>query len=181
MTPFPPGATAFFPTSRPPSLHKDRLVDVTFNHTGLDAAAPTLPGEEEPHQYFRPDTQPDFGSEHSQKSFDHFPFGKTFQSQPSRQGMETSSNRSSSYHGNGLSNNSMYSGESQDNSTHGGFPESVSEIMSDKGESLGSVGSVNSGNRRPMFGQPGSEGSERGAYSLNQIGSLGGQSVDKFF
>lgn len=78
----------------------------------------------------------------------------------------------------------MYSGESQDNSTHGGFPESVSEIMSDKGESLGSVGSVSSGNRRPMFGQPGSEGSEgseRGAYSLNQIGSLGGQSVDKFF
>ncbi|XP_043966151.1 centrosomal protein of 78 kDa isoform X1 [Gambusia affinis] len=181
VTPFPPGSTAFFPTFRPPSLHKDRLVDVTFNHTGLDAAAPSapsLPGEEEPHQYFRPDTQPDFGSEHSQKSFDHFAFGKTFQSQPSRQGMETSSNRSSSYHGNDLSNNSMYSGESQNNSTHGGFPESVSEIMSDKGESLGSV---SSGNRRLVFGRPGSEGSERGAYSLNQIRSLGGQSVDKFF
>uniref|UniRef100_A0A096M7M6 Centrosomal protein 78 n=2 Tax=Poecilia formosa TaxID=48698 RepID=A0A096M7M6_POEFO len=177
VTPFPPGAAAFFPTCQPPSLHKDRLVDVTFNHTGLDAAAPALPGEEEPHQYFRPATQPDSGSEHSQKSFDHFPFGKTFQSQPSRQEMEASSNRSSSYHGNSISNNSMYSGESQINSTHGGFPESVSEIMSDKGESLGSV---SSGNRRLMFGQPGSEGSERGAYSLNQIGSLGGQSVDKF-
>ncbi|XP_014880812.1 centrosomal protein of 78 kDa isoform X2 [Poecilia latipinna] len=183
VTPFPPGAAAFFPTCQPPSLHKDRLVDVTFNHTGLDAAAPALPGEEEPHQYFRPATQPDSGSEHSQKSFEHFPFGKTFQSRPSRQEMEASSNRSSSYHGNSISNNSMYSGESQINSTHGGFPESVSEIMSDKGESLGSVGSVSSGNRRLMFGQPGSErseGSERGAYSLNQIGSLGGQSVDKF-
>uniref|UniRef100_A0A3B3V3X9 Centrosomal protein 78 n=1 Tax=Poecilia latipinna TaxID=48699 RepID=A0A3B3V3X9_9TELE len=170
-------------STTPPSLHKDRLVDVTFNHTGLDAAAPALPGEEEPHQYFRPATQPDSGSEHSQKSFEHFPFGKTFQSRPSRQEMEASSNRSSSYHGNSISNNSMYSGESQINSTHGGFPESVSEIMSDKGESLGSVGSVSSGNRRLMFGQPGSErseGSERGAYSLNQIGSLGGQSVDKF-
>ncbi|XP_054895275.1 centrosomal protein of 78 kDa isoform X2 [Poeciliopsis prolifica] len=178
VTPFSPGATAFYPTCRSPSLYKDRLVDVTFNHTGLDAAAPAPPGEEEPHQYFRPDAQPDFSSEHSQKSSDHFPFTKTFQSQPSRQGTESSSNRSSSYQGNGLSNNSLYSGESRNNSIHSGFPESVSEIMSDKGESLGSVGSEISGNRRLMFGQlgsEGSEGSERGAYSL------GGQSVDKFF
>ncbi|KAM4745556.1 centrosomal protein of 78 kDa isoform 2-T2 [Anableps anableps] len=184
LTPSPPGATAFSPTRLPPSLHKDRLVDVTFNHTGLQAADPVLAGEEEPHQYFRPDTQPDSGSEHSfrsQKSFDHFSFAKTFQTQPSRQRMETRSNRSNSYQGNGFSNNSMYSRASQKKGTHGDSSESVSEIMSDKAESVVSVGSGSSGNGRRIVSQQWSESSERRVYLLKQIESLSGQSDESSF
>ncbi|MEQ2160001.1 hypothetical protein GOODEAATRI_029084 [Goodea atripinnis] len=125
------------------------------------------------------------GSEHSfrsQKSFDHFSIRKTFQTQPSRQRMETSSNRSNSYHGNDFSNNSMYSRASQNKGTHSGSNESVSEIISDK---VGSVGSWSSGKDSPMVGQPRSEGSERRAYpgrrALRQIGSLRVQSDDESF
>ncbi|MEQ2238776.1 hypothetical protein ILYODFUR_036784 [Ilyodon furcidens] len=127
--------------------------------------------------------QPDSGSEHSfrsQKSFDHFSIRKTFQTQPSRQRMDTSSNRSNSYHGNDFSNNSMYSRTSQNKGTHSGSNESVSEIISDK---VGSVGSWSSGKDSPMVGQPRSEGSERRAYprrrALRQIGSLRVQSDDE--
>ncbi|XP_047236130.1 centrosomal protein of 78 kDa isoform X2 [Girardinichthys multiradiatus] len=180
-----PGGTAFTHSCLSPSLHKDRLVDVTFNHHGLEPADPAVAAEEEPHQYCQPDMQPDSGSEHSfrsQKSFDQFSIRKTLQTQPSRQRIETSSNRSNSYHGNDFSNNSMYSRASQNKGTHSGSNESVSEIISDK---VGSVGSWSSGKDSPMVGQPRSEGSERRAYpgrrALRQIGSLRVQSDDESF
>lgn len=175
LAPSPPGATAFTPSRLSPSLHDERLVDVTFNPIRLEPSEPALVGDEEPHQYFRPETLPDSGSEHSfrsQKSFDHFSFGKTFQTQPTMQRMETRSNRGDSYHENGFSNNSVYSRASQNKGSHGDSSESVSEIMSDKAESVGSVGSRSSGQRRLMVGQLGSGGSDRRAYSLKQISQM---------
>ncbi|KAM4578779.1 centrosomal protein of 78 kDa [Fundulus diaphanus] len=184
----PPGGTTFTPSHLSSSLHKDRLVDVTFNHIELEPADPAVTGEEEPHQYFRPDMQPDSGSEHSfhsQKSFDHFSFGNTFQARPSRPRMEASSNRSNSYHRDGFSNNSAYSPASQNRGTHGGSSESISDIRSDKAESVGSVGSRRRGKGRQMGGQPGSEGSEGranpGRASLKQTGSLRAHSDDESF
>lgn len=180
LAPSPPGATAFSRLS--PSMHEERLVDVTFNPIRLEPAEPALVGEEETHQYFRPETLPDSGSEHSfrsQKSFDHFSFGKTFQTQPTRQRMETRSNRGDRYHENGFSNNSAYCRASQNKGSRGDSSESVSEIMSDKAESVGSVGSRSSGQRRLMDDQMGSGGSDRRAYSLKKNGPLRYQSDDE--
>ncbi|XP_038163963.1 centrosomal protein of 78 kDa [Cyprinodon tularosa] len=167
---------AFTQTRRSPPLHKDQSVESTFNYNGLEPADPAVAEEEQPQQYLCPEMQPDFGSEHSfhsQKSFD-----KNFQSQPSRQRMETSSNRSNSYHGNDFSNNS-YGQASQNKGAHRGSFESVSDIMSDKAETLGSISRGNGGLIVSQLG------SEKAAYpgraTLRQVRSPSSQSDNEFF
>uniref|UniRef100_A0A1A7WK04 Centrosomal protein 78 n=3 Tax=Iconisemion striatum TaxID=60296 RepID=A0A1A7WK04_9TELE len=188
-----PGGAVNTPPSRrspPPlraSLHNDRLLDVTFSHAGVDTRDLIVGGEKEPHQYIRPDIQRDSESEqsfHSNKSYDNISFGKTFQTQPTSQRGETGSNRSNSYHGYSL--NHTYSRGSQNNGSHGGSSESLSEIISDRAESVESAGSRSSGVRRlVMVGQSRSEGSEGRAYpgraALKQIRSVGGRSDQESF
>uniref|UniRef100_A0A1A8NNY5 Centrosomal protein 78 n=1 Tax=Nothobranchius rachovii TaxID=451742 RepID=A0A1A8NNY5_9TELE len=193
MVPNLPGGAANTPPSckSPPplraSLQNNRLLDVTFSHAGVDTRDLIVGGDKEPHQYIRPDIQRDSESEqsfHSNKSCDNISFGKTFQTQPTSQREETGSHRSNSYHGYSLSH--TYSGGYQNNGSHDGSSESLSEIISDKAESVESAGSRSSGVRRlVMVGQSRSEGSERrvcpGRAALTQIPSVGGRSDQESF
>lgn len=155
--------------------------------------------EEEVDQFSKPDTQLDSGSEgslYSQKSFDKVSFGKTFQTQPRNHKSNSSSHRSNSHHSNNFhgysfSNNYAHSQASQGNGSHGGLSSrsSVSDIISDKPESVGSVGSRNRGKGSLVtVGQSESEGSEGKSYlgreTAEQIRSLGsrrGQSDNESF
>lgn len=171
----------FPPPVREP-LHKGRLLDTTFSHAGGDRRDPVVDEEEEPHQYLRPDIQQDSGSEHSFRSnvfLDNISLGKTFQIQPTSRRGETSSHRSNSSHGNGFNNSHV----SRSVRSHGSSPDSLSEIVSDRAESVGSAGSRNHGmGRLVTVSQSGSEGSERKTYpALNQVRPLGGQSDDESF
>lgn len=153
------------------SLHEGRLLDVTFNPASGPAVDPGAGGEEEPDRYSDTFTQHKSGSEHSfhsQQSFDKVDFGKTFQTQPSHPRSHSSSHNSNRSHG-GLSGRS-----------------SISDVISDKAESLASVGSRNRGDARQVtVGQSGSEGSDYpGRETLEQIRSLsdlGGKSDNESF
>lgn len=102
---------------------------------------------EEPHQYLNPDFEPDSVSERSygsQKSFDSNYFGKTFQTQPNPHERTLKSDKSSSSHG--YSPNSSFvlrQASRQSSVSRVGSSESVSDIMSDKSESVRSVGRRN--------------------------------------
>uniref|UniRef100_A0A3P8TS93 Centrosomal protein 78 n=1 Tax=Amphiprion percula TaxID=161767 RepID=A0A3P8TS93_AMPPE len=173
-------------------LHKGRLLDVTFTQASGGAADPGVGREEEPDQYSRPVTQHDSGSERSflsQKSFDNNSFGKTFQAQTSHHKSNSNSHRSNSPHGYSFNNSCAYSRASHSNGSHGGSSVSLSDIISDKAESVESVGSRNRGKgRSATVSQSGSEVLERkadpGRGVLEQLGSLrvlGGQSDNDSF
>uniref|UniRef100_A0A671UA24 Centrosomal protein 78 n=1 Tax=Sparus aurata TaxID=8175 RepID=A0A671UA24_SPAAU len=170
VMPAPPGRPADTNTPRSPSSsrepsHEGKLLDVTFTKTSVPAADPGAGGEREPDRYSRPTTQHDSGSEHSyrsQKSFDKVYFSRTFQSQPSH--TNSNSHRSNGSYG-GLSGRS-----------------SVSDIISDKAESVGSVGSRNGGKRRLVTeGRSGSEGSDYPGREIRSLSGLGGRSDDESF
>lgn len=179
------------------SLHEDRLLDVTFSKASGPAVDPGKGGEEDPDQYSKPDTQHESGSEHSfhsQKSFDKFSFGNIFQTQPSKHKCNSNSHRSNSHHSNsshGYNNSYAQSHASHSNGSHCALSvkSSVSDIISDKAESVPSVGSRNRGTGRLVtIGQSGSEGSEGKAYpgretleQIRSLGSLGGQSENESF
>ncbi|XP_026178174.1 centrosomal protein of 78 kDa isoform X2 [Mastacembelus armatus] len=191
LPPLPVGPANTTITGSPPALRKSlcghRLLDVPYTQ----AVGPAV--KEGPAQYSKPDTRHDSGSEcsfHSQKSFDNVSFGKTFQTQPENHN-NTNSHQSSSRHSRGshgyrFNNSSANSHASQGNRSHGGLTvrSSVSDIISDRAESVGSAWSRNREQGRLVtVGQSGSEGSEGKAYhgrdTLDQIrslGSLGGQS-----
>ncbi len=138
---------------------------MTFNQASGPAVDPGEGREEEPEKYSDTFTQNKSGSEHSfhsQRSFSKDYFGKTFQPQTSHPKRNSNSHKSNGSLG-GLSRRS-----------------SNSDILSDKAESLGSVGSGNRGKTRLVTeGQSGSEGSDypgRGTLS-----GLGGQSDNESF
>lgn len=162
--------------------------------TFTQASGPAVdPGVEEPDRYSKPETQHDSGSEHSfrsQKSFDKVYFDKTFQTQPSHPKSNSNSHRSNGFHGYSY-NSYAHSHASHSNGSLGGLSgrSSISDIISDKAESVASVGSSNRGQGRLVtVGQSESEGSEGKAYpgreTLEQIRSLcglGGQSDNESF
>ncbi|XP_059193851.1 centrosomal protein of 78 kDa [Centropristis striata] len=191
-----PGKPADTTTPRPPSsvrdfLCEDKRLDVTFNQSSGPAGDPGTGEKEEPDKYSQPYSQHDSGSEHSfrsQKSFDKVSFGKTFQTQSSHPKSSSNSHRSNGSHGYSFNNSYAHSHASLSNGSHGGLSvrSSVSDIISDKAESVGSAGSRRGGKGRLVtVGQSGSEGSERrgfpGRETLEQIRSLGGQSDDESF
>ncbi|XP_029019685.1 centrosomal protein of 78 kDa [Betta splendens] len=145
------------------SAPEDRLLDVTFNKV-------IGPVVEEDDTFFKPVTKLDSSSERSVYS------QKSTRSQP--RSHKSSSNRSDSHHSNsfhGYSYSNNYA--SQGNGHHGGFSarSSVSEILSDKAESVGSEGSRSRGKRSLMaVGQSGSEETScAGREAAEQIRSLG--------
>ncbi|XP_045891778.1 centrosomal protein of 78 kDa isoform X1 [Micropterus dolomieu] len=182
-----PGRQVDTTAHRPPSLvmeslSEDRLLDLTFSRASGPAVDPGVGGAEEPDKYSKPDTQHDLCSEHSfrsQKSFDKVSLGKTFQTQPSHPKNSSSSHRSNSSHGYSF-NNCAYSHASHSNgSVAGSGRSSACDVISDKTEPVGPLGSRNRGQGRLVTeGQSGSEGSEGKAYpgreTLEQIRSLGG-------
>ncbi|KAM9391391.1 centrosomal protein of 78 kDa [Pholidichthys leucotaenia] len=144
-----------------PSLHKDRPPDMTFRWASGPTGDPSAGRREQQSKFTKQDTHHDSGSErsfHSQKSFVNVSVGKTFQTQLSRP--ESSNSHSShSSHGYRFSNSYAY-----DQSSRGGSPVSDSDIMSNKAETLGSIGSRPKGKGRlTAIGQSESEGSERKA------------------
>ncbi|XP_022620963.1 centrosomal protein of 78 kDa isoform X2 [Seriola dumerili] len=169
------------------SLREDRRLDVTFSKASGPAVETGMGGEVEPDRYSKPGTQRDSGSEHSfrsQTSFDKVSFGKTFQTEPSKHKSNSNSHRSNSHHSNGSHGyNKSYSQShaSHSNGSLGGLSvrSSVSDIIGDKADSVGSVESRTRGKGRLMtIGQSGSEGSAGKVYpgreTLEQIMSLGG-------
>ncbi|KAM9857902.1 centrosomal protein of 78 kDa [Aulostomus maculatus] len=168
---------------------KDRLKDVTFDQaTGGSGVG----GDQELDQFSKPDIQRDSGSERSfcsQKSFEKVFFSQTVQNQPSHRQSHSSSLRSHSHHSNYSSANSFkysysHSDAPQSNRSRGGSSvrSSVSDILSDKAESVGSVESRSRGSARlATVGQSGSDGSEgsegkdyHGKKPLGHIRSLAG-------
>ncbi|XP_051279161.1 centrosomal protein of 78 kDa [Dicentrarchus labrax] len=182
ILPAAPGRPADTTTSRSPSsVRDDRPLDVTFDQPSGPAGDRGVGGELEPDKYSKPDTQHDSGSEHSfhsQKSFDMVYFGKTFQTQPSHLKSNSNSHRSNGSHGYSFNNSCAHSHASHSNGSHGGLSKrsSVSDFISEKAESVGSVGSRNRGKGRLVtVGQSGSEGSDYlGRETLEQVRSLGG-------
>ncbi|XP_065805640.1 centrosomal protein of 78 kDa isoform X1 [Labrus bergylta] len=175
-------------------LCEDRLLDVTFNQACGSAGDTGVGKEEEPDKCLKPATQHDSGSEHSfrsQKSFDKVSIGKTFQTQTNQPRSISNSHKSNSSNGYSFHKSYANSHASHSNGSHGRLSgrSSVSDIISDKAESVGSVGSRNSGQGRLVtVGQSGSQGSHRRAYpgmeTLEQIRSLislGGQSDNDSF
>ncbi|XP_071339389.1 centrosomal protein of 78 kDa isoform X2 [Trachinotus anak] len=177
------------------SLREDRRLDVTFRKASGPAVDPSIGGEGEPKRYSKSDIQPESGSEHSfhsQTSFDKVSFGKTFQTEPSKH--KSNSNSQQSNHSNGSHGyNKSYSQShaSHSNGSHGGSSvrSSVSDMISDKADSVGSLWSRTRGKGRQVtMGQSGSEGSMGKVYpgreTLEQVmslGGLGGQSENDSF
>lgn len=191
MPPAPAGIPAEIITPRSPSfvresLHDDRPLDVTFNQPSRPAADPGAGGEEEPDQYSKPVAQHDSGSEHSfhsRKSFDKVYFGETFQTQPTHPKSNSNSHRSNGSHGYSFNNSYTGSHASHVNGSHGDLSRrsSTSDTISNKVESVGSVGSRNRGKGRLVtVGESGSEGSEY-PVTLERIRSRGGQSDHESF
>lgn len=156
---------------------------MTFSHVAEDSGDPVVDEEVEPHQYLRPDIQPDSGSElsfRSNKSLDNVSFGKTFQTQARSRWGENKPQRSVSSCGNSFSNGPV----THSNGARGGSPDSLSEIISDRAESVGSAGSRDHEmGRLVTVSQSGSKGSERkttpGRAALKHIRSLGSRSDDE--
>lgn len=169
-------------------MREDRLLDVTFTQASGPAVDPGGGGEGEPDRYSKPDTQHDSGSERSfrsQKSFDKVYFGKTFQTQRSHPKSNSNSHRSNGSHGYSFNNSYAHSRASHSNGSLGGLSgrSSVSDIISDEAESVGSRGSRNRGQGRLVtVGQSGSEESDYpGRETLERIRSLGAQSDNESF
>ncbi|XP_041856380.1 centrosomal protein of 78 kDa isoform X2 [Melanotaenia boesemani] len=172
-----------FPTPLSATLNRDKHADITFRASG-HIANPVGSGEQEPLQYLKPDSQLDSGSEHSfscQKSFSNVSLDKTLKTQSNHRRGDTSSQRSNDSHGYSF-NSFVYSQTSHSNRSHDGLSEIVSEILSDKAESVGSVKSRNSGKGKLVIvGQSGSEREicpRRGV--LEKIGIVEDQSDDSF-
>ncbi|XP_030000435.1 centrosomal protein of 78 kDa [Sphaeramia orbicularis] len=191
----------FTPTSLPAirePLHRPSKLDVTFTQVAGSAVVPGVHGEGDPDQYSKPVTH-ESGSERSfggQKSFEGLPFGKTFETQPRHTKSNSNSQRSNSLQSNGshrYSFNNSYTNSDASNSkgSHGGLSvrSSVSEVLSDKAESLRSTGSKRrEGGRLMTEGRSGSEGSEGGIYpgmeileQVRSLSSLGGHSDHESF
>lgn len=167
-----------------------RQLDVTFNRVVGSTVGPGVAAEGGPDLLSKLDTGLESGSEHShysQKSF-----GKTSQTQPRSTKSNSNSHRSSSHHHNSSQGHShAHRHASQGNGSHSGLSarSSVSDILSDKAESAGSVGSRTRGKGRLVtVGQSGSEGSEGKSYpgretpeQIRSLGSLGGQTDDESF
>uniref|UniRef100_A0A672YUP1 Centrosomal protein 78 n=1 Tax=Sphaeramia orbicularis TaxID=375764 RepID=A0A672YUP1_9TELE len=174
------------------------MLDVTFTQVAGSAVVPGVHGEGDPDQYSKPVTH-ESGSERSfggQKSFEGLPFGKTFETQPRHTKSNSNSQRSNSLQSNGshrYSFNNSYTNSDASNSkgSHGGLSvrSSVSEVLSDKAESLRSTGSKRrEGGRLMTEGRSGSEGSEGGIYpgmeileQVRSLSSLGGHSDHESF
>ncbi|XP_035496369.2 centrosomal protein of 78 kDa [Scophthalmus maximus] len=161
-------------------LQEDGLLDVSHNKASGPVVDPSIGGEGEPDRYSRPNTQHDSGSEHSflgRTSSVKVALGET---QKSEHKSNSNSYQSDSHHSKGSHGYSnAQSHASYSNGSHGGLSvrSSVSDIMSDKAESVGSARSRNRGNGRLVtIGQSGSEGSEGKAYlgreTLEQIRTL---------
>uniref|UniRef100_A0A8D3CXA9 Centrosomal protein of 78 kDa n=1 Tax=Scophthalmus maximus TaxID=52904 RepID=A0A8D3CXA9_SCOMX len=161
-------------------LQEDGLLDVSHNKASGPVVDPSIGGEGEPDRYSRPNTQHDSGSEHSflgRTSSVKVALGET---QKSEHKSNSNSYQSDSHHSKGSHGYSnAQSHASYSNGSHGGLSvrSSVSDIMSDKAESVGSAMSRNRGNGRLVtIGQSGSEGSEGKAYlgreTLEQIRTL---------
>ncbi|XP_062272729.1 centrosomal protein of 78 kDa isoform X2 [Scomber scombrus] len=176
------------------SVHEDRLLDVTFNPAAVPAVDPGVGPEKEPDHFSVLDAERDSGSERSfrsQKSFDRVSLGKTFQTQPSHLKSNSNSHCSNSHHSNGSHGYSFNNSYAHSNGSHGdgshgrlSIRSSVSDIISDKAESVASAGSRNRGmGRFVTVGQSGSEESQGKTYlgretlkQIRSLGSLGGQS-----
>ncbi|KAM7415968.1 hypothetical protein PAMA_018168 [Pampus argenteus] len=174
------------------SVREDMLLNVTFNRATGPAVDPDVRAEQEPDHFSIPDTERDSGSERSvrsQKSFDRMSLGKTFQTQPNHLKSNSNSHHSNSHHSGSHRYSSINSyadsNVSLSDRSHGGLSvrSSVSDIVSDKAESLASVGSGNRGlGMLVTVGHSGSEGSQGKAYfrreppkQIRSLGSLGGQ------
>lgn len=153
---------------------------MSHNKASGPVVDPSIGGEGEPDRYSRPNTQHDSGSEHSflgRTSSVKVALGET---QKSEHKSNSNSYQSDSHHSKGSHGYSnAQSHASYSNGSHGGLSvrSSVSDIMSDKAESVGSAMSRNRGNGRLVtIGQSGSEGSEGKAYlgreTLEQIRTL---------
>lgn len=193
VLPAPPHRLTDTTTPRSPSsvrefLREDRQLDVTFTQAFGPAGEPSVGGEEEPDKYSKPEAEHNSGSEHSsQKSF-KFSCSKTFQTQSSHPKSNSNSHRSNGSHGYSFNNSYAHSQASYSNGSHSALSvsSSVSNVISDKAESVGSVASRNREKERLVtVGQSGSEGKAYpGRETLEQIrslGSLGGQSDDESF
>lgn len=172
------------------AFHEERPLDETFSRASGPAASPVL--EEDPNKFSKPDTHHYSGSEYSfrsQRSYDNISLGKTFQTQPDHPTSNSSSHRNNSSHGYSFNNSYAYNRASHSNRSRGGSSVSLSDIMSDKEGSVGSVGSRNKGSGRlATIGQSGSEGSEtkdnprRSALKqVISLESLAGQSDNESF
>lgn len=133
---------------------------MTFSQASKPAVDPGFSIEDQPDEYSTPASQQDSASEHSshsQKSLDKVYFGKSFQANPSHPRSDSSFHRNNRSHGS-LSSRS-----------------SINGVISDRGDSLGSVRSRDRGKGElGTVGQLGSEGSDYTRRdALNQIRSLG--------
>ncbi|XP_071393649.1 centrosomal protein of 78 kDa [Centroberyx affinis] len=207
-------ATPRPPSSAREFLLEDRPLEAPFKQASGPAIDPCVDlegGGEEPDQYSKPEAQHESGSERSfrsQKSYGMGSLGNKSShagdscedvSQPSHHHSNGNSHRSygSGHHSDGshgysfnYSNvySSVHSDASRSNGSRGDLSvrSSLSDIMSEKAESVGSLGSKNRrGGRRLAAGHSGSEGTKgkayRGQETLEQIRSLGGQSDDRSF
>ncbi|XP_024132090.1 centrosomal protein of 78 kDa [Oryzias melastigma] len=135
------------PSRSPSPVRPSGSTDALLVPFSQAVALTAVGAAEEPHQYLNPDFEPDSVSERSygsQKSFDSNYFGKTFQTQPNPHERTLKSDKSSSSHG--YSPNSSFvlrQASRQSSVSRVGSSESVSDIMSDKSESVRSVGGRN--------------------------------------
>lgn len=163
----------------------------TFSKASGPAGDPGVGEEVELDRYSKPGSHRDSGSEHSfrsQTSFDKVAFGKTFQTEASKQKNNSNSHRSSSHHSNGshgYNKSYTHSHASYSNGSYSGLSRrsSLSDIISDKADSIGSVGSRTRGKGRLVtVGQSGSEGSMGKVYPGREtLGGLRGQSDNESF
>ncbi|KAK5870994.1 hypothetical protein PBY51_003897 [Eleginops maclovinus] len=163
------------PSSVREFLREDRLQDVVSHQASEPAEDPGFREEEEPDHFSKPDTQHDSGSEHSfrsQKSFDGVSFGKPFQS--SHPKSNSNSHRSNGSHGYSYAQSHSF----HSNGSHGGLSvrSSVSDIISDKADSVELVRSGKRGEGRLL--SAGDSGSE---WKVRALGRLGGPSDDESF
>lgn len=181
MVPTIPDEAGDITSGRSPSSVNSSLNKRTFNQGLEHVAEPALGGEKESLQYLQPDTEHDCSSEHSyssQKSCDAISFGKTFQTQSNQRRPDSISHRSTGSHRSSFKSSCANSRVSKSSMSYAGSFESFSEIISDRAESVGSVGSRNSEHGRMVI--VGHAGSEKKAHlgrgTLGQIGTLASQS-----
>ncbi|KAF7660825.1 hypothetical protein LDENG_00274550 [Lucifuga dentata] len=176
------------PSSVRKSFHEDRLLNTTFKPAAEHAM--NLKGEEQKlDQYFKPDSLHNLGSDyscHSQNSSGKGSLGKTpynDATQTSHHHSNSTSHRSNdnSRHRDGShgysfnfsnthSHDNSHASRSNEPHSDPSIRSSISEIMSEKAESVGSAGSKDSvRGRHVVVGHSGSEGSEGKAYHRQQM------------
>ncbi|KAM3867443.1 centrosomal protein of 78 kDa [Diretmus argenteus] len=204
----PSGPPADAVSPRPPSsarefLLDDRPLEGPFKQAAIDPCVDLECGGDEPDQYSKPEVQHASGSEcsfHSQKSYGMGSFGNKSShvsgshedvSQPNSIHHHRSNGNSyhSDSHGYSFNYSNVYSSIHSDASCRNKSHDDLSmrsslSDMSEKVESIGSLGSKNKGRGRQLaVGHSGSEGGKAYPHqeTLDQIrsmGSLGGQSDD---